>query len=224
MKNTALLLSAVTKYLVGLFFFGVLLFLPAGTLFYPGALLLTALLFLPTLLLGVILYLRAPSLLEKRLAAKEKEKTQRGVISASALLLILGFVFAGLDFRFGWTQTPDIVVYAASAVFLVSYGLYAEVLRENAYLSRTVEIQEHQRVIDSGLYGIVRHPMYAAAILLFLSMPLVLGSWISFLCFLPFPVLLIVRIRGEETLLCRELPGYTEYTQRVRWRLLPFLW
>ena len=224
MKHTSLLLSAVTKYLSGLLLIGLLLFVPAGTLLYPGALLLAALLFVPMLLLGVVLYLRAPALLEKRLAAKENEKTQRGVISASALLLVLGFVFAGLDFRFGWTQVPDMIICGASVVFLLAYGMYAEVLRENAYLSRTVEVQENQKVIDSGLYGIVRHPMYAAAILLFLSMPLVLGSWISFLCFLPFPVILAVRIRGEEALLCRELPGYAEYTQRVRWHLIPFLW
>jgi protein-S-isoprenylcysteine O-methyltransferase Ste14 len=176
------------------------------------------------LLLGIVLYIKAPALLAKRLSAREREGTQKGVVAASALLFCIGFVVAGLDHRFGWSQLPTWLVAAASAVLLVSYALYAEVMRENAYLSRTVEVQEGQQVVDTGLYGIVRHPMYAVTIWLFLAIPLVLGSWLSLLCFLHYPILMVVRIRGEEALLTARLAGYAAYKQKVKYRLIPFVW
>ena len=219
-----LLLSALTKYLAGLVLVGLLLFLPAGTLAYPGGWLLCALLFMPMLLLGIVLFLKAPALLEKRLQSKEARSEQKQVVGLSALMFLGGFVLAGLDFRFGWTSVPQWLVIAASVLLLASYGLYAEVMRENAWLSRTVEVQEGQTVVDTGLYGIVRHPMYAVTTVLFLSMPLVLGSWIAFALFLIYPALMVRRIRGEEQLLEAELPGYTDYKKRVRYRMFPFLW
>ena len=196
----------------------------AGTLHYPGGQRLMALLLIPMLMLGVVLFFRAPALLEKRLNSREKEAVQAGVIAASALMFLLAFVLAGLDFRFGLTHVPDWLTYLACALLLVSYALYAEVMRENAYLSRTVEVQENQRVVDTGLYGIVRHPMYTVTLVLFLSMPLVLGSWLSLAVLLAYPFIIAARIRDEERVLIKGLPGYAEYTQRVRWRLIPFLW
>lgn len=219
-----LLLQALTKYLSGLFLVGLLLFLPAGTLAYPNGWLFCGLLFLPMLLLGILLFWKAPSLLEKRLRSRETQPEQRRVIALSILLFIGGFTVAGLDFRFGWTAVPDWVVGLACAVLLLSYGLYAEVMRENAWLSRTVEIQDGQQVVDTGLYAIVRHPMYMATTLLFLSIPLVLGSWISFFIFLTYPVILVKRILSEEALLEAELDGYAEYRKKVRYRMFPFLW
>lgn len=219
-----LLLQALTKYLSGLFLVGLLLFLPAGTLAYPNGWLFCGLLFLPMLLLGILLFWKAPSLLEKRLRSRETQPEQRRVIALSVLLFIGGFTVAGLDFRFGWTAVPDWVVGLACAVLLLSYGLYAEVMRENAWLSRTVEIQDGQQVVDTGLYAIVRHPMYMATTLLFLSIPLVLGSWISFFIFLTYPVILVKRILSEEALLEAELDGYAEYRKKVRYRMFPFLW
>ena len=191
---------------------------------YFNGWLLLGVLFVPMLILGVVLLIKSPDLLAKRLDLREKQSAQKRVVSLSALLFLLGFIAAGLDFRFGWTHVPFPVVLIASAVFLCSYGLYAEVLRENAYLSRTVKVEEGQRVIDTGLYGVVRHPMYFATVLLFLAMPLILGSWISFLIFLAYPVLIALRIRDEERLLERELTGYTEYKARVKYRLIPFIW
>lgn len=219
-----LLVNALLKFVSGLAAVGLLLFLPAGTLRYWNAWLFSALLFLPMLMVGILLFLKAPELLEKRLNTREQEGTQKAVVALSALIFCLGFVLAGLDFRFGWSHMPTWLVAAAAVLQLVSYGLYAEVMRENAYLSRTVEIQENQKVIDTGLYGIVRHPMYLAVTLLFLTIPLVLGSWPCFVLFLCTPALLVVRIRNEEQVLVRGLPGYTEYQQRVRWRLIPFIW
>jgi len=219
-----LLISALTKYLAGLFMMGVLLFLPSGTLDYPNGWLLMGLLFLPMLLLGIILFWKAPALLEKRLRTKETQKDQIHVIVCSALMFVGGFGLAGLDFRFEWTAVPVWLVTAASIMLLVSYGLYAEVMRENAWLSRSVEIQEGQSVVDTGLYGIVRHPMYAVTTVLFLSMPLVLGSWVSFGVFLIYPALMVKRIRHEEALLEAELPGYRDYQKNVRYRMIPFLW
>jgi protein-S-isoprenylcysteine O-methyltransferase Ste14 len=183
-----------------------------------------ALLFLPMLVLGTVLLLRAPELLRKRLNGKEKAATQKGVVALSGLLFFVGFVVAGLDARWGWSYVPGWVVAVASAILLISYALYAEVMRENAYLSRTVEVQEGQTVVDTGLYGIVRHPMYAATLGMFLSIPVVLGSWWSLLCFLPYVAVLAVRIRDEEALLTESLPGYREYRTKVRYRLIPFLW
>lgn len=203
---------------------GLVLFLPAGTWNYPNGWLFCILLFLPMLIMGTVLFLKAPDLLEKRLNNKETEKAQVGVVVASSLLFIAAFLAAGLDFRLGWTQVPTWLVYTAAAVQLAAYGLYAEVLRENAYLSRTVEVQENQKVIDTGLYGIIRHPMYTATILLFLAMPLVLGSWVSFGIMLLYPVLILFRIRNEEKVLEAGLEGYRDYKKRVRFRLIPFLW
>ena len=219
-----LLISALTKYLAGLFLMGLLLFLPAGTLNYPGGLLFCGLLFVPMFLLGIVLFIKAPSLLEKRLRSKEEQAEQKQVVGLSALMFMGGFVLAGLDFRFGWTSVPTWIVTIAAILLLASYGLYAEVMRENAWLSRTVEVQDGQTVVDTGLYGIVRHPMYAVTTLLFLSMPLVLGSWIAFAVFLIYPALMVKRIKNEEALLEAELPGYRDYQKKVRYRMIPFLW
>ena len=219
-----LVFSALFKFLFGLLLVGVLLFLPAGSLHYKNAWLFIALLFIPILILGTVLAITSPELLKKRLNAKEKEGTQKGVAFASALLCLAGFITAGLDYRFSLSFVPPAVVIVASCVLLISYALYAEVMRENAYLSRTIEVSEGQTVVDTGLYGIVRHPMYAVTIWLFLSIPLVLGSFWSLLCFLPYVLLIVVRIKGEEKLLERELSGYSEYKKRVKYRLLPFIW
>lgn len=212
------------KFLCGVLLVGLLLFLPAGTLSYPGGWLFVGVLFIPMLILGVVLFARSPELLRRRLDNKEKEGTQRGVVALSGVVFTAGFVLAGLDFRFGWSQVPVAVVIAATVLFLVAYGLYAEVMRENVYLSRTVKVEEGQRVIDTGLYGIVRHPMYAVTVLLFLMIPLILGSWYSFAVFLAYPVLIAVRIGNEEKLLSAELAGYEEYKKKVKYRLIPFVW
>lgn len=219
-----LLISALTKYLAGLFLVGLILFLPAGTLNYPGGWLFCGLLFVPMLILGIVLWRKAPALLEKRLRSKEKLSAQKSVIGLSLLMFVGGFALAGLDFRFGWTTVPGWLVVTAACLLLLSYGLYAEVMRENAWLSRTVEVQEGQQVVDSGLYGIVRHPMYAVTTVLFLSIPLVLGSWIAFVVFLIYPALMVKRIRSEEQLLEAELPGYADYQKKVKYRMIPFLW
>lgn len=219
-----LLISALSKYILGLLMVAFLLFLPAGTIAYFNGWLFIALLFVPMFLLGVILLLKAPDLLKKRLNHKEKEGEQKQVIGLSLLMFVGGFVAAGLDFRFGWTAVPNWMSILSSVLLLLSYGLYAEVMRENAYLSRTIEVQENQKVVDSGLYGIVRHPMYAVTTLLFLSIPLVLGSWVSFAIFLLYPCLLMKRIRNEEAVLEQGLEGYIEYKKKVRWRMIPFIW
>ncbi len=216
--------NSLTKFIFGLILVGVLLFLPAGSFAYPNGWLFIGLLFVPMSILGIILLIKSPKLLEKRLGAKEKENTQKGVVAVSGLLFIVGFAVAGLDYRFGWSNVPPWVVIAASAVLLVSYALYVEVMRENAYLSRTVEVQENQKVIDTGLYGIVRHPMYAVTIWLFLAIPLVLGSWWSILCFLPYVPVIIVRIQNEEKVLEEGLEGYTDYKKRVKYRIIPLVW
>ena len=219
-----LLFRAIAKFAAGLLLVAALLFLPAGTLAYPGGWRFIGLLFVPMLILGAVLFVKSPTLLEKRLNAKEKEGAQKGVLALSALLFIAGFVVAGLDHRFGWSSVPPWAIILASAVLLISYALYAEVMRENAYLSRTVEVQEGQRVVDTGLYGIVRHPMYAVTLWLFLSIPVVLGSWWSLLCFAPYAAVIILRIHNEEKVLTRDLPGYAEYKTRVKYRLIPFVW
>ena len=215
---------ALIKYLFGLFFVAALLFLPAGSLGYGNAWLFLGLLFIPILILGVVLLIKAPDLLEKRISAKEKEDTQKGVVAVSALLFVAGFVIAGLDFRFGWSSVPAWCVIASSVILLISYALYAEVMRENAYLSRTVEVQENQTVVDTGLYGIIRHPMYAVTLWLFLAIPVVLGSWWSLLCFAPYIVVIVIRIRNEEKVLEEGLDGYSDYIKRVKYRILPFVW
>ena len=219
-----LLFNALIKFTVGLLLVGALLFIPAGGFGYTNGWLFIGLLFIPMLILGAVLLIKAPELLKKRLGAKEEEGTQKGVVAVSGLLFVGGFVVSGLDFRFGWSYVPTWAVIAASAVLLISYALYAEVMRENAYLSRTVEVQENQKVIDTGLYGIVRHPMYAVTVWLFLSIPVVLGSWWALLCFLPYVPVIIVRIINEEKVLEAGLEGYTEYKKRVKYRILPFVW
>ena len=219
-----LLLSAIFKFIIGLLLVGVLLFLPAGSFEFVNGWLFIGLLFIPMLILGAVLFIKAPALLEKRLNAKEKEGAQKGVVAVSGLLFIAGFAVAGIDFRYNLSYVPAWAVIIASVLLLVSYALYAEVMRENAYLSRTVEVTEGQRVIDTGLYGIVRHPMYAVTVCLFLSIPVVLGSWWTLLCFLPYVPLIAVRVINEECFLERELDGYTEYKKRVKYRLLPFVW
>ena len=219
-----LLLNALIKFLIGLLLVGLLIFLPAGTLAYPGGLLFLGLLFVPMLAMGIVMLVRARDLLAKRLDAKEKQAAQKGVQSLAGLVFMAGFVLAGLDFRFGWSQVPLPVVIAASVIFLIGYGLYAEVMRENAYLSRTVKVEEGQTVISTGLYGIVRHPMYLASVLMFLSIPLVMGSWHALIPFAFYPLLMVVRILDEEKLLSAELSGYEEYQRKVKYRMIPFIW
>ena len=219
-----LAISALLKFILGLVLVAALVFIPAGSLNFFGGWLFLALLFVPMLVLGVVLLTKSPALLQKRLNAKEKEGAQKGVVAASALLFLAGFIVAGLDFRFGWSTVPLWAVILASVVLLVSYALYAEVMRENAYLSRTIEVSENQKVVDTGLYGVVRHPMYAVTIWLFLSIPIVLGSLWALICFAPYVAVIIVRIINEEALLERELSGYTEYKKKVKFRLLPFIW
>ena len=216
--------EAIIKFTCGLLLVGLLLFLPAGALAYTGGLLLLGLLFVPMLIAGFVMLAKNPEFLKKRLDAKEKQGTQKGVVAFSGLMFIAGFVVAGLDYRFGWSQMPTWVVTVASVLFLVAYALYAEVMRENAYLSRTIKVEEGQTVVDTGLYGIVRHPMYAVTLLLFLMMPLVLGSWYALIVFGFYPVIIIVRLKDEEILLTRELPGYEAYKQKVKYRLIPFIW
>ena len=219
-----LFVSALVKFLIGLLLVGLLIFLPAGTLAYPGGLLFLCLLFVPMLLMGIVMLARARGLLAKRLDAKEKQAAQKGVQSLAGLVFMAGFVLAGLDFRFGWSDMPLPVVIAASVIFLIGYGLYAEVMRENAYLSRTVKVEEGQTVVSTGLYGIVRHPMYLASVLMFLSIPLVMGSWYALIPFAFYPVLMVVRILDEENLLTAELAGYEEYKKKVKYRMIPFIW
>ena len=219
-----LFFSALIKFLMGLLLVALLIFLPAGTLAYHGGLLFLCLLFIPMLIMGVVMMICARDLLRKRLDVREKQATQKGVQSLSGLVFIAGFVLAGLDFRFGWSVVPLPVTVTASAVFLVGYGLYAEVMRENAYLSRTVKVEEGQTVVSTGLYGIVRHPMYLASILMFLAIPLVMGSWYALIPFAFYPLLMVVRIKDEEKLLTAELAGYEAYKSKVNYRLIPFVW
>ena len=219
-----LLLQAVIKFLSGVVLLAVLLFWPAGTFQYPQAKLLMIVLFIPMFLAGLVMMVKDPELLRKRLNMKENESEQKSVILFSGIMFIAAFIAAGLSFRFNWLMLPFLVSIAASVVFLFAYLLFAEVLRENSYLSRTVEVQEGQKVIDTGLYGIVRHPMYMATVLLFLAMPLILGSVISFVIMLAYFPIITKRIRNEEKVLEEGLPGYKEYKQKVKYRLLPFIW
>ena len=219
-----LLLKTLIAFLSGLLITGAMLFVPAGTLAYRGAWLFIALLFTPILVMGIVLLVKNPELLRKRLEMKEHEKKQKSVVALSGMLLVASFIVAGLDHRFGWSNVSDIIVYIASVELLVGYALYAEVLRENVYLSRVVEVQAGQRVIDTGLYGIVRHPMYFAVTLLYLAIPLVLGSWWALLVMSPCILLLAARIKNEEQLLHQGLAGYTDYTKRVRYRMIPWVW
>ncbi len=219
-----LFVQAITKFSLGVVLVGLLIFLPAGTFFFPNGWLFMGILFVPMFYAGIVMMLRNPELLKKRLNAKEDHNEQKLVVKLSGLMFLIGFIVAGLDFRFHWYTLPKSVVIFATVVFLAQYILYAEVLRENTYLSRTIEVQENQEVIDKGLYSIVRHPMYSATVLLFLSMPLVLGSIYSFLIFLAYPFIIAKRIKNEEKFLEKELDGYSEYKQKVKYRLVPFIW
>lgn len=216
--------QAILKFVFGAVFIGILLFLPAGTFAYWNAWLFIGILFIPMSVAGMVLMIKNPKLLEKRLRGKEQQAEQGLVIKLSGLMFVIGFVIAGLNFRFQWIMLPDWILWVSAIIFLISYLLYAEVLRENTYLSRTVEVQDGQKVIDTGLYGVVRHPMYSVTIVLFLSMPLVLGSVISFVIFLAYPILIAKRIRNEETVLEKGLEGYTEYKKKVKYKVFPFVW
>ncbi len=219
-----LLMEALVKFFCGLLMVALLIFLPAGTLAYGGGWLLVGLLFGPMFIAGLVMLRKSPEFLKKRLDGKEKQATQKGVVALSGLMFIAGFVVAGLDYRFGWSDMPVPVTVVASVLLLAAYVLYAEVMRENAYLSRTIKVEEGQKVVDTGLYGIVRHPMYMATVLLFLMIPLVLGSWYALMVFAFYPAIIIVRLKDEEALLTRELPGYEEYMKKVKYRILPFIW
>ncbi len=219
-----LFVQAILKFTLGVVLVGLLIFLPAGTFAFPGGWLLMGILFVPMFLAGIVMMWKNPDLLRSRLNAKEKQMEQSRVVKLSGLMFLGGFIVAGLDFRFGWLPLPKAVSMVGAAAFLIAYGLYGEVLRENTYLSRTIEVQENQKVIDTGLYGIVRHPMYSATVLLFLSMPLVLGSLISLVIFLAYPFLIAQRIKHEEAFLEKELAGYRAYKEKVKYRLIPYVW
>jgi protein-S-isoprenylcysteine O-methyltransferase Ste14 len=219
-----LFFSAIIKFTLGLVLIGLLIFLPAGTINFVNGWIFMGLLFVPMFIAGIVMMLKNPYLLEKRLDAKEKQSEQSLVVKLSGLMFLVGFIVAGLDYRFGWCPLPKSVNIAATVVFLAAYVLYAEVMRENTYLSRTIEVQENQKVIDTGLYGVVRHPMYSATLLLFLAMPLVLGSLYAFIIFLAYPFIIVKRLKAEEKFLEEELKGYREYKQKVKYRLIPFIW
>ncbi|MGO5139865.1 methyltransferase family protein [Streptococcus alactolyticus] len=219
-----LCLSALLKFLLGVVLVAALLFIPAGTLNYPNAILLMVILFVPMFLAGLVLMVKNPDLLRRRLKVKEEQGEQRKIIAATGFMFVVGFILAGLDFRLDWLPLPQIISKVSALLFLLAYALYAEVLRENTYLSRTVMVEEEQKVINTGLYGLVRHPMYSATIILFLTMPLVLGSLIAFLVFLPYPIMIIKRLKNEEQVLSKELTGYTEHQKKVRYRLIPYIW
>lgn len=217
-------IQALIKFLSGLITVMLLIFVPAGTLHYINGWILTGILFVPMLIMGIVMLVKNPELLEKRLNAKEKNSGQKNIIRFSGIIFLAGFVVAGLNYRFKWLGIPQLTVTIASIVFLLSYAMYAEVLRENTYLSRTVEIQENQKIIDTGLYGIIRHPMYTATIFMFLSVPLVLGSVHSFVIFLLYPVIIVMRLSNEEKFLENNLDGYSQYKNKVKYRLIPFIW
>ena len=221
--NKDLFIQGIVKFLLGVLIVGVLLFVP-GTLEYWNGWLFIGLLFIPMFVAGIVLMIKNPELLQKRLNTKEKENEQKTVIAISGLMFLSGFIVAGLNYRFNWIELPNTVVVIASVLFIISYILYGEVLRENTYLSRTIEVQENQKVIDTGLYGIVRHPMYAATIIMFLTIPLVLGSIISFVIFLIYPIVIAKRIKNEEDLLEKELEGYSDYKKKVKYKVIPFVW
>ena len=219
-----LFISAISKLVIGLGTIATLLFAPAGTFAFPGAWRLLTLLFIPMIIMGVALLIWAPETLSRRLRSKEERVKQKGVVALSGILFVASFILAGLDFRFGWSSLPHWVVWTSSIVFLLSYGMYAEVMRENEWLSRSIEVMEGQKVVSTGLYGIVRHPMYTATIAMFLAMPLVMGSWWAFLVMVPYVIAIVTRIKDEETLLTKELEGYQEYKEKVRWKLIPYIW
>lgn len=222
--NIKLFIEALLKFLLGLILVGLIIFIPANTIKYWNGWLLMGLLFIPMFIAGIVMMVKSPNLLRSRLDAKEKESEQRLVVALSGVMFLSGFIMAGLNYRFNWMQLPNSIVIVASVIFLLSYILYGEVLRENVFLSRTIEVQKEQKVIDTGLYGIVRHPMYLITLFLFLSMPLILGSLISFLIFLIYPFIIVKRINNEEKVLEKELTGYTEYKKKVKYKLIPFIW
>lgn len=222
--SAKLFFEAIIKFALGFILVGVLIFLPAGSFAYINGQILMGVLFVPMFVAGIIMMIKNPALLRKRLDAKEKKKDQSLVVKLSGLMFIVGFVISGLGYRFGWFMLPKGFVIAGTVIFLICYVLYAEVLRENTYLSRTIEVQEGQTVVDSGLYGIVRHPMYCVTLFLFLSIPLILGSLYAFIIFLVYPLIIAKRLLGEEELLEKELAGYSEYKNKVKWRLIPFIW
>jgi len=219
-----LFFEAIVKFLLGIFVIALLLFIPANTINYWNGWLFIGLLFIPMFIAGIVMMIKSPDLLRKRLNAKEKESEQKQVILCSGLMFLSGFIIAGLNYKYNWIVVPNFVVIISSVMFVLAYILYAEVLRENEYLSRTIEVQENQKVIDTGLYGIVRHPMYATTVLLFLSMPLVLGSLISFIIFLVYPFIIAKRIKNEEEVLEKELVGYADYKKKVKYKMIPFIW
>ena len=219
-----LFISAISKLVIGLVAIATLLFAPAGTFAFPGAWRLLMLLFIPMIIMGVVLLIWAPETLSRRLRSKEERVKQKGVVALSGILFVASFILAGLDFRFGWSEFPGWVTWTAGSIFLLSYGMYAEVMRENEWLSRSIEVMEGQKVVSTGLYGIVRHPMYTATIAMFLAMPLVMGSWWAFLVMVPYVVAIVTRIKDEEILLTKELEGYQEYKEKVRWKLIPYIW
>ena len=223
-NNKKLFIEAISKFLLGVILVGLLIFLPAGAISYVNGWIFMGILFVPMFFAGLVMMAKNPNLLRSRLNAKEKQKDQSLVVKLSGLMFLLGFIIAGLNYRFGWYVLSLRSSIIAAIVFLLAYLLYAEVLRENAYLSRTIEVQENQKVIDTGLYGVVRHPMYSATILLFLSMPMVLGSIYSFIIFLAYPIIIAMRIKGEEEFLEKELEGYKEYKNKVKYRMIPFIW
>ena len=219
-----LFFSAIIKFIFGALIIGALIFVPAGTLEYWNGWLFMGLLFIPMFLAGIILMIKNPELLRRRLNSKEKENEQKHVILLSGLMFLTGFIIAGLNFKYCWITLPNAVIIVSAILFIVAYILYAEVLRENTYLSRTIEVQENQKVIDTGLYGFVRHPMYSVTLLLFLTMPLILGSIISFIIFLVYPIIIAKRIKNEEAVLEKNLKGYSEYKNKVKYKLIPFIW
>ena len=219
-----LFVQAIVKFMLGVVLVGLFVFWPAGTVTFWNGWLFMGILFVPMFVAGIVMLRKNPELLKKRLNAKEKQKDQDMVVKLSGLMFLVGFLVAGLNYRFAWYVLPKSISIAAAVIFLIAYMIYAEVLRENTYLSRTIEVQENQKVIDTGLYGIVRHPMYSATLLLFLAMPLVLGSLLSFVIFLAYPLIIAKRIQGEEKFLEKELEGYCEYKKKVKYRLIPFVW
>lgn len=219
-----LFLQAIIEYVFGVLIVGSLLFIPANSFEYWNGWLFMGLLFIPMFIAGIVLMIKNPELLKKRLNAKEKENEQKWVLLFSGLMFLSGFITAGLNYRYKWIELPNIVILISAILFIIAYILYVEVLRENTYLSRTIEVQNNQKVIDTGLYGIVRHPMYAVTVLLFLTMPLILGSVISFLIFLIYPIIISKRIKNEEVVLERDLKGYAEYKKKVKYKVIPFIW
>lgn len=219
-----LILESLFKFILGVILIGLLIFIPAGTIYFYNGWIFMIILFIPILIAGIIMMIKNPELLKKRLDGKEKIKKQNIIIKLSGLMFIIGFIIAGLDFRFGWLVLPPWISYIACVIFICAYIMWGVVLKQNTYLSRTIKVVEGQTVVDTGLYGIVRHPMYTATLLLFMSMPLILGSLFAFFVFLLYPLLIIVRIKEEEKFLAKELKGYNEYKEKVKYRLIPFIW